>query len=292
MKRKLLTTQELLTILKRFKMIALIDFDSLIYNSVYKCISIQEIRDMLSQYDKLTAKEWFLDEVLNRSVNKLENLDLLRIQEYLSEIFPHELTGIELYITKCSDPFRKKLNSDYKANRKNNNYVSMVRNYYAENIAYYSDTLEADDLIANRVKDLGYNNCIIVSIDKDLKTIGGYYWSYYRQKCKDFDGNYITLENGIIDTEFKHNSVEFITEKEAEFNFYQQMLVGDSSDNIKGIKGIGQVKSTKLLNSSSNYFIQAARQYIEKSTKEAFRTNYKLLKLGTPQEDKEHNKQT
>jgi len=37
------------------------------------------------------------------------------------------------------------------------------------NDAKYSDTLEADDLVAIRARELGVKNCIVVSPDKDLK---------------------------------------------------------------------------------------------------------------------------
>jgi 5'-3' exonuclease len=40
---------------------------------------------------------------------------------------------------------------------------------------------------------------------------------------------------------------EYITPLEADRYFYKQMLVGDVTDNIHGIKGVGKVKADKLL---------------------------------------------
>ena len=38
-----------------------------------------------------------------------------------------------------------------------------------------------------------------------------------------------------------------VTEEEALFNFYKQILTGDRVDNIKGLKGIGDVKAKRIL---------------------------------------------
>lgn len=129
-------------------------------------------------------------------------------------------------------------------------------------------------------KELGIGNYVIVSIDKDLRTVGGYYWSYYRERVKDMQGEFILNEYGNYETDFKHKEVEFITPKQAELILYIQLLVGDNSDNVKGVKGIGKVRAEKLLETSKNPFITVARQYIEKSTKENFRINKRLLTLG------------
>lgn len=261
-------------------MIALVDFDSIIYNSVYRVVSYAEIKEMLLVHPKEVVKEWFMDEVLNRSINRCEN-DLLKMQNYLSEVFPYELTDVELYITKCSNNFRKQLSDEYKAKRKRNNYVGMVRAYYAKGIAIWSDTLEADDLIADRAKEIGLDKCLVISIDKDLKTIGGYYWSYYQQKVKDENGEFIVDENGISLKEYKQKQVMAISPKDADNFFWGQMLMGDSADGIKGVKGIGAKRAEKLLEATKCNFVAVARQYLEKHTKQEFKTNYQLLKLGT-----------
>lgn len=260
-------------------MIALIDFDSILYKSVYKIVSIQEMKSAILKFGKDGAKDWILEEVYNESINRCENY-LLKMMEYLEENFIHEITGYELYITTCSKSFRKALTSSYKAKRKSNKYVKLVREYYKGNGAIFSDTHEADDLIADRAKELGVDNYIIVSADKDLKTIGGYIWSYYTQRTKDANGDYIELENGIFETEFKQKYPEFITNKEANYYFWLQMLMGDATDGIDGIKGVGIKRAKKLLEEKEKPFMTVARTYLEKSTKEQFKVNYQLLKLG------------
>lgn len=260
-------------------MIALIDLDSILYQSVYKCISISQIRELLSQGTKEEVRNTYRQIILDESINRTEN-KIINILEYLNERHFEEIDESELYITTCSNNFRNELADNYKSNRKKNKYVWMVREYYRNNEAICSDILEADDLIANRCKSLSKNDYIIVSIDKDLKTIGGYYWSYYIQKSKDIDGNFIEDEHGNHEREYKQKDIEFITEEKAKFLFWQQMLMGDVSDNIIGLKRIGVKTSEKILNKSKNHFITVAREYIKRGRKSDFKINHRLLKLG------------
>jgi hypothetical protein len=39
----------------------------------------------------------------------------------------------------------------------------------------------------------------------------------------------------------------YLTIEEANLNFFRQMLVGDTTDNIPGIRGLGVVKTNRLL---------------------------------------------
>lgn len=294
-------------------MTGLIDFDSILYRSVYKVVSIADMRRAITELGKENARQWVLEQVLHEGVNRTENI-LLNMQSYLADNFEHDIHEWELYITTCSNNFRKKISKSYKANRKKNNYVWLLRNYYMNNGAFHSDTLEADDLIARRSTELGKDNCIIISIDKDMKTVGGYYWSYMKGKQKDENGNYIVInkETGeLIDiskenyklvkngkthdvycidrliaedvmfyTDYTQREVLYIIQREADMFFYSQMLIGDGTDNIQGIDGIGVVRAKRLLESSSNPFITTAREYIKRGLKERFITNRELLKIG------------
>jgi len=44
-----------------------------------------------------------------------------------------------------------------------------------------------------------------------------------------------------------------VTQEQAEHLIFEMMLVGDVSDNIKGIYGVGKVKANKLLLNRSKY---------------------------------------
>jgi hypothetical protein len=81
---------------------------------------------------------------------------------------------------------------------------------------------EADDLLGigqNHARD----DTIICTVDKDLNMIPG--WKY------DF----------VKDEKF------YISEDEAMHNFYRQLIVGDSTDNIVGIPRAGVARANKLL---------------------------------------------
>jgi hypothetical protein len=261
-------------------MIALIDLDSILYTSVYKVVSRKHIRDAIILHGKEGARQWMLEQVYNLGLKRVEDR-IGEIKLHLEEHTFFDNISFELFITTCTKSFRKALAPSYKGNRKRNNYVWLLRNHYIINDAKFSDTLEADDLIAIRAVELGKANCIVVSPDKDLKTIGGFYWSYYKQKDKDFDGNFILDENGYYEQSFKQKEPIYLTDDDASFLFWQQMVMGDTADNIKGLHRWGKVKSEKLLKASTCYWFTVARKYIELNQKEDWKINYSLLKLGS-----------
>lgn len=258
---------------------ALIDLDSILYKSVYKIITIAQIKELLKMYNKEEAREIFLSEVYNEGINRCEN-ELLKMQDYVQSIFLNEITSWELYITTCTQSFRKNLRKEYKAKRKRNDYVWMLREHYKYNNAFYCNTHEADDLINRRAKELGKDKYIVISIDKDLRQISGWYWSYLKEAQKDWSGDFILNEYGDKINEYKYKEVSYITEQEANRYFWKQMLMGDSGDGIKGLKRVGEKTAEKILKKSKCYWISVAREYINRSQKEDFKINYKLLKLG------------
>lgn len=88
--------------------------------------------------------------------------------------------------------------------------------------------LEADDLVAYaagmcRKAGAGY---VISSPDKDLCQITGAHM------------NYAKIDKG--------GEEVYITEADAKARFWAQMLMGDTTDNIKGLPGMGPVKVEKL----------------------------------------------
>ena len=281
-------------------MLALIDLDSILYKAVYKVVSITQMRQAIELHGKEQAKQWLLEEVYNQGINRVEK-QVLEIVEYLDSVMFEEISETELYITTCTKSFRKELAPSYKSNRKRNNYVWLLRNHYMINDAKFSDTLEADDLIAIRAKELGKSECIVVSPDKDLKTIGGFYWSYYKEDQYDFQGNVLLDDNGYKVKDFKQREPIYISQKEADLFFWQQVLSGDKGDCIDGITGItpahkkeilketgvkvackvGIGTAEKILADSTNHFIRVAREYIIRGQKDKFKINYSLLKLGS-----------
>ena len=261
-------------------MICLIDFDSLLYTAVYRIVSFKQLREALEKYGKEGARQWMLEEVYNEGINRAEN-QLLHMQNYLKEIFFEDIESYELYITTCTKSFRKELGHEYKANRKPNKYVWLLREHYRNNGALNSDVYEADDLIADRAKELGKGNFIVVSIDKDLKQIPGYYWSYYKVKSKDHEGNLIINEYGFAESEYRQKTVTYITPKESRDMFWKQVLQGDPGDNIKGLHRVGPKTAEKIIAVDKNPFIRTAREYITRNQKNDFWFTYHLIKLGS-----------
>ena len=129
--------------------------------------------------------------------------------------------------------------------------------------------METDDLVAF----IANNNpkMVISSPDKDLKQIAGYFYNY-----KD------------IGTE-KHKGLETVTPDQATYNFNLQMIIGDSTDGIAGITGMGEVKGKKLLSDTDPifwestirqaYFKQYGKYYGEIIYQETLRTLMLLIPL-------------
>ena len=89
--------------------------------------------------------------------------------------------------------------------------------------AIVSEGCEADDLIAIWSNRLGYDNVVIVSIDKDFEQIPTTIFNPTKWEWKTIDPWTATK------------------------NFYKQILMGDRVDNIIGIYNVGPVKSEKIL---------------------------------------------
>ena len=118
--------------------------------------------------------------------------------------------------------FRKALDPNYKANRTQPKpkWLQLCRE---EIIFHYKgivvDGYEADDAIGIYSRP----DTVCVSIDKDLRQIPGWHYNFVK---------------GILDE---------VDPYEAEYNFYRQFLIGDRSDNIVGVKGIGEKKAETIL---------------------------------------------
>lgn len=245
-------------------MIALIDYDSLIYKSAYKVVSIQDIKQKISEGKKRDELEkWIMDECINRLCNIGDGL----MTEIESNDFFIEnglnISFCEYFITPRTS-LRKVKFSDYKANRDRKinpmfKWVNKVRKYLLDsNFAITQYGFEADDLIADRAKELGQNECIIISLDKDLKQIPGVHFNFYRKPSNELDQYGQRIKN-------PYTGLSIVSDKQAEYNFWYQMLVGDVVDNVKGCKGIGPKKAEKILLESDNY---------EQSVKDVYKLTY------------------
>jgi len=150
--------------------------------------------------------------------------------------------------------FRKQLTKEYKANRSKikapirlqdlRDYVKKIYNVIE------ADNCEADDVLGytgwgvfNKAEKIEDCDVILAHIDKDILQVPG--WHY----------------------DFRNKEMPYwIGEKKAAVHFYRQMLVGDTTDNIRGLsnikpeiaekydikryqKGVGKVIARKLIHS-------------------------------------------
>jgi len=126
--------------------------------------------------------------------------------------------------------WRLKVLPSYKANRSYEGrpeYLQAIKDYMeAEYPSYRRDTLEADDImgILSTHPTLVKGRKIIVSEDKDMKTIPGW------------------LFNPAKDTKPR-----LISEQEADRWHLYQAIVGDSTDGYAGCPGAGHDKATAVL---------------------------------------------
>ena len=139
----------------------------------------------------------------------------------------------QVYLTgKGNFRFDYAVTAEYKGNRKAVSppvHKDAIRKHAMEHWeAIMTEGEEADDLISIHATELGMLNSIIVSIDKDFLQVPGLHYNPVKKQHKAVD-----YWSGLL-------------------FFYQQILMGDSADNIIGIKGIGPAKSLKMLNDAAD----------------------------------------
>lgn len=101
--------------------------------------------------------------------------------------------------------------------------------------------IEADDVLSYIPQILPKDTYEFVycSPDKDLKQLAGVHYDYR------------TLTTVVI------------SEQEAMYNLAYQLLIGDVTDNIKGIPGIGKVKAAKILKDYTHHLSGVFQEYIK-----------------------------
>lgn len=153
-----------------------------------------------------------------------------------------------LYCTGKNN-FRYNIYPEYKANRgPDPTYREVVKQYAIEHWgAILSEGCEADDLIAID-HTMEPEETMIVSIDKDFDQVPG--WRY----------NPGIMRKGVVVTPPRRY---LVSPTDAIRFFYYQLLIGDTTDNIKGVPGIGKKKATKILEglTTEEELLQAVREH-------------------------------
>jgi DNA polymerase I len=143
-----------------------------------------------------------------------------------------ETTGATEYACYISgsNNYRYNIYPEYKSNRKDKAdpiYRADANAYLVtEFSATVTDGYEADDGIGIEATRLFNESSpfVICSIDKDLKMLPG---DHYNWRKNIFD--HVTPIDGLR-------------------SFYRQLLTGDRTDGIRGVGGIGDVKSARIIN--------------------------------------------
>mgnify|MGYP003341603212 FL=1 len=186
---------------------AIIDGDIIAFKSA-AAVSVKE--DTIMQFDPARAKE-YVDFMMN---------------EWIKRIKPN-------VILMCfSDPsrqyFRHNIYPEYKANRggmERPSALTFTYEYLAEKYRVVQKAgLEADDLLGILGTQPDIENPVVVSIDKDIMTL----------PCKVFNPD-------------KMRRPIRINPNVADLAVFKQAMMGDSSDNYKGIPRIGTAKADKIL---------------------------------------------
>lgn len=198
----------------------------------------------LLDYDGYVCKSYYANKEdiidLEKARQILEDLEECA-QEKAAEFFGVRKNDIKVLRIMSGHSWKKDIYPSYKQTRKRDEYLGVYRNYIKENMGVtYVEQLEADEILVvlkQYFDRVAHKKCIIFSDDKDLR----YYSSNY---CK------INITEEVQELDDVENWMKQL----------EQMLIGDSQDNIKGIPKVGEATAPKLLNNygySVNGVIQA-----------------------------------
>jgi 5'-3' exonuclease len=169
--------------------------------------------------------------------------------------------------------FRKLLDNNYKANRRGSGIsylLNELHNYVTDKYnGIKTCGVETDDLVArywNHItKEEGRDNVIILALDKDYMQLPALIYNYH----------------------YNHQCMYDISEVEALNNFYTQMIVGDTIDNVNYCRGYGKKYAEKLLAECTTHYQFTKKVYelfkkiYKQKAKLKYIQCYNLLRLRT-----------
>lgn len=150
-------------------------------------------------------------------------------------------SGADEYELWLSGPtnFRYAVYPEYKGHRKNTYrplWEKEVKQYMQDKwAANWTDGIEADDMLGIRQSE--EKDTILCHQDKDLNQIKGKHFNWEIRRL------------GIV---LREKQTYVVTPEAADYWFFYQLLVGDSTDNIKGVRNIGPKKAAGILHGCDN----------------------------------------
>jgi hypothetical protein len=239
--------------------IALVDGDELVYKvalryeqKIYRVMhgcktlwtcpfkedAVESIGDIegleINPFFEVYSLDGFIDEI-NKNISRI--------------LFNTKCTDIRYYLSGKHNfrySFAKLL--PYKGNRESSKpfHFEEVRNELLSRGAEVVDFLEADDLLVinhRKIKSKGVEG-VICSSDKDLRNESGMNYNIGKKLF------------------------QFISPRDARYNFYYQLLIGDSVDNIPSPYGLGEMAAKAILAklydedaSDFDYYQQVKKHY-------------------------------
>ncbi len=207
------------------------------------------------------------------SIYGLVKLMIKLIKQYLPE-----------YLIFCVDrgkSSRTKIDKSYKAHRKpiSDKFKQQIPIFYefikaSKFFVYSIEETEADDTIFSLVNYFKKNSVIstifVLTSDKDiLQFLDKNVWV-------------LLMKKGI--SEIESYNLDLFRKKygfDSNFFIYYKALIGDSADNIKGIKGIGPKKALNIINqySNSQNFVEDIKKLLSDEEFQLFNKNLDLIRL-------------
>jgi len=223
--------------------IALIDADTVAYTA---CLNVEVAGDVLGEefysdeewQEIINSKQYDADEGLLYETCPIQAL--AKAEEKINRIL--DKTGCydtELHFSGGRENFRYEVSPSYKANRTGRTPagLSQLKKDLAKK---YNGTIhtkwEADDIVVY-LKELHKEKYIMCAIDKDvLNSVEGRHFNYYESGLYKIEMKWMDID--------RYNSLTWR---------YLQTLMGDKTDNIIGLKGIGPAKAAKILHGHTSH---------------------------------------
>lgn len=191
----------------------LIDADSLVYQS---CTA----NEVVTQWDEdLFTLHAFLEPTV------------AHFEEAVAELLK-KLEGdrVVMALSDYTNPWRKEIMPSYKANRNGTRkpvtYAALRQYIHEHHQTFQKPGLEGDDVLGillTNPKLFAGDTKILVSLDKDMKTLPGRHYNMGKQQLFE------------------------ITPPEADYNHMLQTLTGDTVDGYPGCPKVGPVSGAKIL---------------------------------------------
>lgn len=224
--------------------IALIDADTIAWTSALA--AQQEMQVLPNSFyselelDAIKTNPTFDEESMTYSV-----IDLSLAMQYAKEKIQriYDLTGCqecELHFSGGKENFRYMIFPEYKANRKGMKVPDGLYELKLKLCEEFDGTIhtkwEADDVVVFTKKNFE-DLYLLCAVDKDvLNSVTGEHFNYYESGAFNKDMHFVTTSEDI-----------------ARMWPYLQCIMGDTSDGIEGVKGIGPKKALNFINENMTH---------------------------------------